>query len=47
MRLGQYNAKAAERLNAAFIKLVNVRALFVLTALAGLVITAAASFKLG
>lgn len=47
MRLGENNGKAAKRLNAAFAKLVNVRALFVMLALAGLIVTASANFKLG
>jgi len=47
MKLGGYNNKGAERLNTMFNKLLNVKALFVLMALASLILTASAHFKLG
>ena len=47
MKFGGYNEKAAVRVNAFFGKLVGHRVLFVLLALASLVLAAAADSKFG
>ena len=47
MKFGGYNEKAAERVNAFFAKLVGHRVLFVLLALASLVLAAGADHKFG